>query len=122
MNSFRSRHNENISLEDNAWTRYVRLEMGTCAAIQLDSWDVAKLWHVSSGSMKYGKRLENPAVPAWGDASPRYDLILTDSYSDGSGRTLLARVSSQHCAPRRRAYRCGNEKCGRIARAGEDTS
>ena len=91
-----------LYLEDNALDAgLVRLELGKRAPdIQLDVVGTLAeaLERIERFHEIYGTSLETPVIPRVGeDASPRYDLILTDlNLPDGSGRTLLARVRSQH--------------------------
>ena len=91
-----------LYLEDNALDAgLVRLELGRRAPdIQLDIVGTLAeaLARIERFHEIYGTSLETPVIASVGeDASPRYDLILTDlNLPDGSGRTLLARVRSQH--------------------------
>src|SRR5687768_1569865 len=95
-----------LYLEDNALDAdLVRIELKKHAPdIQLDVVGTLAeaLARVQRFHETYGTSLEAPAAPAKAggagrDASPRYDLVLTDlNLPDGSGETLLAQVRRRH--------------------------
>ncbi|MEO8992823.1 MAG: response regulator, partial [Nitrosospira sp.] len=91
-----------LYLEDNALDAdLVRLALKKRAPdIQLDVVGTLTeaLARIERFHATYGTNLETPAITeVEEDVSPRYDLVLTDlDLPDGCGRTLLARVRSQH--------------------------